>query len=139
MSRGIIKCNELSFDVGNLMTLLRDYYNGALAEASEKLLGLMRNEVSKTIGGDGPGKPEWRAMVIKKLKVVHEDITTNYLETGVGVPDDLLLADLIKTMVIAYGAGSAAGNDPITAGPLGRKVWDGNIDEQKDSEVAVSY
>lgn len=30
-------------------------------------------------------------------------------------------------MVVAYGAGSAVDNPPITAGPYGREVWNNDL------------
>ena len=42
-------------------------------------------------------------------------------------------------MIIAYGAGSAVGNSPITAGPEGRLVWDDDINGKKESQAKSVY
>lgn len=139
MSKFSGKCNEISIIEWKLFEEIKDYYVDALNDAADKLLDLIRDEISKTVWGKGPGKPEWRKDLIEKMKVVHREIADNYLEAGVGVPEPSSLGDLLKAMVIAYGAGSAVGRKPITAGPTGRMVWDENLDEKQKSKAQAVY
>lgn len=45
----------------------------------------------------------------------------------------------MKAMLIAEGAGSAAGGAPIHAGPPGRSVWDDDLSGKKPSTAKSEY
>jgi hypothetical protein len=42
-------------------------------------------------------------------------------------------------MIVEAGAGSAAGNAPIHAGPTGRSVWDDDVSGQHPSRAKSEY
>ncbi len=50
-------CNQLSLNEAALMSILRDEAQNALELEGQKLLIHMRQEVHRTVGGGGPGKP----------------------------------------------------------------------------------
>lgn len=133
-----MKCNVISLS-NAVKTALQKYYTDALDAATDQLLDLMQKEVLKTIWGDGPGKPAWREKISRMLRVVNREAAEHYIEHGVGLPDQQKQTDLIKAMIIEYGAGLAVGNPPIKAGPTGRMVWDDDITGRFPSEAMTSY
>ena len=139
MSRHSTKCNKISLNEADLMHQQKGYYFSVLDEATEILLGIMKKEVLHIVWGDGPGKPEWRRDIASRLQTVYYKAADSFIECGVGLVPPSDLGDLAKAMVVAYGAGSAAGNAPITAGPSGRLVWDGNLDDRRESTVQTEY
>ena len=44
-----------------------------------------------------------------------------------------------RAMIVEAGAGSAAGNAPIHAGPTGRSVWDDDVSGQHPSRAKSEY
>ena len=135
----MIKLNSLSQNEGALMAALKTYIVAAFHEAEDELLDIMEKEVVRTVHGGGPGKPAWRSHVKDLLKVVEEQIADSYLEAKVGVDTSGAQTDLVKAMLIAEGAGSAAGGSPIHAGPTGRPVWDDDLSGKKPSAAKSEY
>lgn len=135
----MIKCNSLTMNDGALKAALKPYLLKALADAEDKFLELMEQEVMRTVEGGGPGKPAWRANVRDSLKVVEEMITDDYLEAKVGFDANATYTSFIKAMLISEGAGSAAGGSPIQAGPTGRAVWDNDLSGKHPSRAQTTY
>ena len=61
-------CNQLSLNEAALMSILRDEAQNALKLEGQKLLIYMRQEVHRTVGGGGPGKPAWRNELASRLE-----------------------------------------------------------------------
>ena len=55
-----------------------------MERAADKLIELMREEVQRTVEGDGPGKPAWRDKLSADIKVVFRDVVNDVIEFGVG-------------------------------------------------------
>ena len=113
-------------------------------KAGDELLKCMKinvhtiTDVGRTMKG-APGDPEWRNEVDRDLRKLYANYADNYLEVGVGADYSEGSAELIRAMVIAYGAGSAAGNEPIHAGPTGRQVWNDSLTGKKPSKAQDEY
>lgn len=73
-----------------------------------------------------------------RLGVIRETVTSDFIEAEIGVDTNMLFTDFVKAMVIAYGSGSAAGNERIHKGPPGRMVWDDNLDGKHPSTAAYT-
>lgn len=75
-----------------------------------------------------------------KIKIISNDITKEYISVKVGIEErDLIFTEFIRAMVVAVGSGSEVGNPPIEAGPLGRIVFNDNLDRQHASQVEDQY
>lgn len=135
---------KYALDPVRLKAGLRPYLIDAMNRASDELLKCMRinvhtvTDVGRTMKG-APGDPEWRNEVDRDLKKLYANYTDNYLEVGVGADYGEGSAELIRAMVIAYGAGSAAGNEPIHAGPAGRRVWNDSLTGMQASKSESEY
>lgn len=129
-----IKLSNLSFSA-SAVDAIRNHFLRAFRECEEWLLQKMEDEIVRTNYGNGPGKPAWREMLQKRMTIVDEIVTNSFFEGKVGLDADMIYSDFVKAMLIAYGAGSAAGGDAIHAGPTGRMVWDDNLDGQKPSSA----
>lgn len=98
----------------------------------------MRREVRHTMRGNTPGKPEWRSEIERNLRSKPAVVTENGIAVEVGyTPSNQ--AELVRAMVVEAGSGSAAGNDPIHAGPTGRSVWDDELSEKHPSRAKTVY
>lgn len=131
-------CNQLSLDEAALMAILLDEAQNALELEGRKLLNHMRQEVQRTVDGGGPGKPAWRSELASNL----EHLATAVSDTSVSMDFGYSpsgKADLVRAMIIEAGAGSAAGNAPIHAGPTGRSVWDDDVSGQHPSRAKSEY
>ena len=135
---------KYQMDISRLKAGLRPYLIEAMNRASDELLKCMKinvhkvTDVGRTMKG-APGDPEWRNEVDRDLRKLYANYADNYLEVGVGADYKDASAELVRAMVIAYGAGSAAGNEPIHAGPAGREVWNDSLTGKKDSKAAQEY
>lgn len=128
---------SLSLDHRRLSEIINRHIHAGMERAANRLVDVMEKEIVLTNHGDGPGRPEWRREMLHHIHIAFRKIAASEMEYGVGiVPDDLKV--LIKASIIGYGAGSAAGNAPIAAGPYGRMVFDDNLD-QKPSESHSEY
>lgn len=107
--------------------------------ASDELLKLMRKYVTDTVEGDGPGKPEWRRELDADLHRLYVNVADYYAEAAVGADYKEGSAAMVRAMVVAHGAGTGAGNPPIMAGPLGRIVWDDELERRHGSQVEDAY
>lgn len=131
---------DIFFDEQKCLEEIRGHYEWCLEQLGDLLLRWMQSEVMKTVDGNGPGKPEWRDEMRKKLKVISKDITDKHIAVEVGLDvDSMVFTDFVRAMVVAAGSGSAAGNPPIEAGPLGRIVFNNEIDRQHASQVEDQY
>lgn len=99
--------------------------------ASDELLKIMRQHVTETVEGNGPGKPAWRRELDATLHRLYVNVADYYAEAAVGTDLAEGSADIVRAMVVAHGAGSAAGNPPIHAGPYGREVWNDELRWEK--------
>ena len=111
----------------------------AMERAADKLIELMREEVQRTVEGDGPGKPAWRDKLAADIKVVFRDIVNDAIEFGVGADYSEGTWEHVRAMLIAYGGGSAAGNAAIQAGPYGREVWNEDLSGKHPSSAQSEY
>lgn len=131
---------EFFFDKEKCLEEIQGHYEWALDQLGDLLLRWMQSEVIKTVDGNGPGRPEWREAMRNKLKVISKDISEKYATVTVGLDvDSLVFTEFVRAMVVAAGAGSAVGNPPIEAGPLGRIVFNDNLDAQHASQVEDQY
>ena len=139
--------NEFALDEAGLFEAIRSHYVKAMEKAESKLISIMKKEIKNTTYGQSPGKPGWRNEISALLQTVYRDVADNYIESGVGLPDDLALNTIIKAMIIGYGSGfmaygNAAGGSSsgsITAGPTGRLVWDNDMNAQHPSRAKSTY
>ena len=131
-------CNQLSLNEGALMSIFRDEAQNALTLEGQKLLNHMRQEVQRTVGGGGPGKPAWRSELASNLEHLATAISDTSVSMDFGYSPSGK-ADLVRAMIIEAGAGSAAGNAPIHAGPTGRSVWDDDVSGQHPSRAKSEY
>lgn len=136
------KCNTLSLNGSALYSALENYYVDALQRAEDKLIEIMREEIQRTTNGGAPGKPSWRNEISSMLRETYRVVANGYIEAEVGVPYEVSEGngyELVRAMLIAYGGGSAAGGEPITAGPHGRSVWNENLDGKHPSRAESTY
>lgn len=117
---------KLRFNRAKAKARIMPYLIMALNEAADELLKAMRINASKTVHGDGPGKPEWRGEIDRDLKKLYFQVANDYLEFGVGLDYSDGTYQQIRAMIVAYGAGSAAGNEPIARHPGGH-VWNDDL------------
>ena len=131
---------DIFFDEQKCLEEIRGHYEWCLDQLGDLLLRWMQSEVMKTVDGNGPGKPEWRDEMRKKLKVISKDITDKHIAVEVGLDvDSMVFTDFVRAMVVAAGSGSAVGNPEIEAGPLGRIVFNNDLDRQHASQVEDQY
>lgn len=134
--------NELNvfFDEQKCLEEIRGHYEWCLEQLGDLLLRWMQSEVIKTVDGNGPGKPEWRENMRKKIKVISKEISDKQISVRVGLSEeDMIFTDFVRAMVVAAGSGSEAGNPPIEAGPQGRIVFNDELDRQHASQVEDQY
>lgn len=131
-------CNQLSLNEAALMSIFRDEAQNALTLEGQKLLFYMRQEAQRTVGGGGPGKPAWRSELAANLNHLATAVTDTSVSMDFGYSPSGK-ADLVRAMIIEAGAGSAAGNAPIHAGPTGRSVWDDDVSGQHPSRAKSEY
>jgi len=131
-------CNQLSLNEAALMSIFRDEAQNALTLEGQKLLFYMRQEAQRTVGGGGPGKPAWRSELAANLNHLATAVTDTSVSMDFGYSPSGK-ADLVRAMIIEAGAGSAADNAPIHAGPTGRSVWDDDVSGQHPSRAKTEY
>ena len=92
---------------------IQDHLVKTMQRLENKLIELMREEVKKIDhkGTGGHGAPEWERDVLKAIRVVYRDIANNYIESGVGIPDNSPEWLWIEASVYESGVGSQA--DPV--------------------------
>lgn len=112
----------------------------ALKMEGDKLAAIMKQEVQHTTHGGAPGKPAWRDHVERSIGHVATSITADTLSVDVGY-DVSGKSDEVRAMIVAYGSGDKAdgGGSPITAGPPGRSVWDGDVTGKHPSRAKSTY
>ena len=131
-------CNQLSLNEAALMSIFRDEAQNALTLEGQKLLFYMRQEAQRTVGGGGPGKPAWRSELAANLDHLATAVSDTSVSMDFGYSPSGK-ADLVRAMIIEAGAGSAAGNAPIHAGPTGCSVWDDDVSGQHPSRAKTEY
>lgn len=119
--------NTLSLDEGAVIKQIQAHLINALEKAEDTLLDIMRREIQKTTNGNTPGKPYWRTQVGSMLRETYRTVTDEYIEAGVGLPENVAEHIFVRAMLIEAGSGTYAGNPPIFAGPLGSPVWDDDL------------
>lgn len=135
---------QYQLDATKLKEGLRPYLIDAMDRASDALLRAMkinvheRTHVGRT-GKGAPGDPAWRNELDRDLRKLYERYVDEVLEIGVGADYGEGTPELVRAMIVAYGAGSAAGNSPIHAGPAGRSVWNDSLTGKKASKVQDEY
>ena len=130
---------HFSVDTNRLREALRPFLVEAMEAATDELLRLMKINVHHTVHGDGPGKPTWRQELDADLRRLYINVADFYAEGAVGADYEQSSADNIRAMIINYGGGSAVGNPPIEAGPLGRIVWDEDMRGRHASQSEDQY
>lgn len=98
----------------------------------------MKREVGKTTHGGAPGKPAWREEIARNLTHVATAVSDDSVSMDFGYSPSNK-ADLVRAMIVEDGSGSAAGNEPIHAGPAGRSVWDGDVTGKHPSRAKSEY
>lgn len=124
------------------MNQIRAVLVDVLEEGTETLLDIMRDEIQRTVHGDGPGKPEWREALAADLREVYRVVADEVIEFGVGLPY-LNYADagykFVRAMLVAYGGGNAApGGEKIHSRP-GELVWDDDLHDHGPSQALTEY
>lgn len=145
--RNDFKPTQIYIDEAGLIASIKTHYIKAMEKAEDKLISIMKKEVKKTTYGKSPGKPKWRKEISSLLQEVYREVADNYIEFGVGVPNDLAFNTIIKAMIIGYGSGFMAysgatggySSGSITAGPPGRSVWDNDMDGKHPSKAKSTY
>lgn len=132
------------YDANKLKQGLRPYLIEALNKASDEMLKRMKIHVHDVTyrgrtGKGAPGDPQWRDEIDRDLHKIYAAFTDDFLEVGVGADYSDDFYGMIRAMVVAYGSGSKAGNPPIQAGPLGRKVFNDSLTDRDDSRVDDQY
>ena len=135
----MIQAYKLSLNTGNVMNAIRQHFIRAMSEAEDKQLDIMEREVMRTVHGNGPGKPAWREETREKLEVIEQTIADDVIESKVGFDRKGLFTSFVKAMIVSEGAGSAAGNAAIYAGPPGRMVWDNDMSSKHPSTAKSTY
>lgn len=135
---------QYQLDPETLKERLRPYLIDAMERASDTLLRAMKIDVHKKThvgrtGKGAPGDPSWRDELDKDLRRLYNRYADDVLEIGVGADYGEGTPELVRAMIVAYGAGSAAGNSPIHAGPAGRSVWNDSLTGKKVSKVQDEY
>lgn len=138
---------EITIDQQGLVDAIKAHYVKAMEKAENKLISIMKKEIKKTTYGKAPGKPKWRKEISTLLQEVYREVADNYVEFGVGIPDDVAYNTFVKAMIIAYGNGfmgygNATGgysSGSITAGPTGRSVWDDDMNGKHPSKAKSVY
>ena len=141
------KPTQIYIDEGSLFDAIKAHYIRAMKDAEKKLISIMKKEIQKTSYGKSPGKPEWRKELSSLLQEVYSVVADNYIEFGVGIPDDVAYNAIVKAMLIGYGSGFMAyggstngySSGPITAGPAGRSVWDNDMQGKHPSQAKSTY
>lgn len=112
----------------------------ALKMEGDKLAAIMKQEVQHTTHGDAPGKPAWRDHMERNIGLVATAITVDAISIDVGYDADGK-SDEVRAMIVAHGSGDKAdgGGSPITAGPPGRSVWDGDVSGKHPSKAKSTY
>ncbi len=132
------RCNTISLNEAALMAVFQGTAKDALELEGERLLRHMRREVMCTTHGGTPGKPEWRQEVARNLNHTATAMSSDGVSMDFGYsPSDK--ADEVRAMVVEAGSGSAAGGEPIHAGPTGRSVWNGELSGRHPSRVKSEY
>lgn len=99
---------------------------------------IMKREARMTTHGESPGKPAWRDDIADGIKRQE----TRKVGNGIGMDFGYVPrneAELVRAMVVTEGSGKAVGNPPITAGPEGRSVWDGDVTGRHPSRAKDEY
>lgn len=141
------KLNQISIDELGLLSSVKAHYIRAMKKAEKQLISIMKKEIKKTTYGESPGKPEWRKEISSLLQEVYSVVADNYIECGVGLPDDVAYNTFVKAMLIGYGSGFMAyggatggySSGLIFAGPTGREVWDNDMAGKHPSQAKSRY
>lgn len=134
------RCNRISLDTAGLMRDLSRLGHTALKAEGGKLAAIMKQEVQHTTYGDAPGKPAWRDHMERNIGLIATAITTDVISIDVGYDADGK-SDEVRAMIVAHGSGDKVdgGGSPITAGPPGRSVWDGDVASKHPSRAKSTY
>lgn len=102
------------------------------------LQNVMKREAPRTVYGDGPGKPAWRAEIAGNIRVLQTHRDERGITCVVGYNPDSAPAR-VRALIVAEGGGTAAGNPAIHAGPADRVVWDDDVRGQGPSQAKSTY
>lgn len=135
-----IELNKLSIDEVGMMNLMFHHFLEAFFEAEQELVKIMAHEITRTVGGNGPGKPAWRESLKQMVRVVSYKYLDTFMESEIGLDESIGFANYVRAQLIAHGGGSSGPTGvPITAGPPGRSVWDDDLSGKKASQAQSEY
>lgn len=126
-----------------MLTQIKAYYVKALKQAEDKLIEIMSGQILAVdnAGGGGHGAPEWKAGLIKAVRTIYKDVADNYIEIGVGIPENGYGDRLtIEGMIYEAGVGSQsdAGTPPVQTRP-GETVWKTDMSRGPSNAVSSYY
>ena len=125
------------------MNKLRAYYVKALKDAEDKFIEIMSEQIRAVdnAADGGHGAPEWKDPLIKAVRTLYRDIADNYIEIGVGIPNQGGRDRLsVEAMIYEYGVGDKSDNErrmpPVQTRP-GEEVW--KTDMSRDTSRATAW
>lgn len=127
-----LKLNSISLNPVKTVRDMKPWLIKALGEAEKLLIEFMQEAIDET----STAPERWRDQLKKDLHHVSEEVADNYIRYYTGVDYAQGTGAWMRAMVIAYGMGKLGLNgNKIMAGPEGRIVWDGELENRVPSKV----
>lgn len=131
-----LKLNKIEIDTQGVISSMMPYLKSALDKAEEKLIDLMKKAIDET----SSAPKNWRNALKNDLHHVSEEILGTQINYIAGVEYAEGSGAWMRAMVIAYGMGIYGLNgNKIMAGPAGREVWDGDLENKIPSRVEQEH
>lgn len=127
---------SVSFDEARFAWLVRQKAVAAVEEAAEHFVRVMEKEVLMEMNShDGPYTSDWRKHMSNNMRILAKSASDTEIEFLIGLDPSLYqdLGDLMKSMIVTEGSGSAVGGPPVMIGPRGRMVWSRYDDMQQQA------
>lgn len=123
---------KITMDAAKVKAVIQPYVLQALEKIEEKYIELMGIGIDET----STAPQHWRDGIKTDLKHIDAIITGSIIEYVCGLDYAEGTGAWMRAMVIAYGMGKLGLNgNKIMAGPKGRIVWDGELENQIPSSV----
>lgn len=123
-------------DSAGVINSIMPYLRRALDAAEEKLIEFMKEGIDET----SSAPHGWRDALKNDLKHVSDEVLGNQIKYSTGVDYAEGTGAWMRAMVIAYGMGIHGLNgNRIMAGPEGRIVWDGDLENRIPSTVKYEH